>query len=92
MTRRDAIQLGVGRGRVVQNVLGKPIPDWAKEFGATSCAQLTLKYIVSNPAVTGVIHGTAAMIHLEDNRAAGTGALPNSAQRKKIEAAIGTAV
>jgi aryl-alcohol dehydrogenase-like predicted oxidoreductase len=84
------VNLPFGRGRVFQNVLGKPIPDWAAEFGATSWAQVFLKYIVSNPAVTCVIPGTATMAFLQDNQAAGHGALPNEAQRKKIEAAVGT--
>ena len=84
------VNLPFGRGRVFQNVLGKPIPDWAKEFGATSWAQVFLKYIVSNPAVTCVIPGTATMGYLQDNQAAGHGALPDEAQRKRIEAAVST--
>jgi aryl-alcohol dehydrogenase-like predicted oxidoreductase len=83
------VNLPFGRGRVFQNVLGKPIPDWATEFGATSWAQVFLKYIVAYPAVTCVIPGTATMAFLQDNQAAGHGALPDAAQRKKIEAAVG---
>ena len=41
-----------GRNRVFQKTAGKPLPDWAKEIDATSWAQIALKYIVSNPAVT----------------------------------------
>ena len=47
-----------GRNRVFQKTAGKPLPDWAKEIDATSWAQIALKYIISNPAVTCAIPGT----------------------------------
>jgi aryl-alcohol dehydrogenase-like predicted oxidoreductase len=80
------INLPFGRQRVFQKVQGKPLPDWAKEIDATSWAQIFLKYIISNPAVTAVIPGTATMPFLIDNIAAGKGRLPDAAMRKRIEA------
>jgi len=82
------INLPFGRSRVFQNVLGKPLPAWASEFEATTWAQVFLKYILANPAVTCVIPGTATMAYLQDNQAAGHGKLPDEALRKKIEAAV----
>ena len=79
------INLPLGRTRVFQKVLNKPLPDWAKEMDATSWAQIFLKYIVSNPAVTCVIPGTATTEFLVDNNLAARGRLPDAALRKRIE-------
>jgi aryl-alcohol dehydrogenase-like predicted oxidoreductase len=80
------INLPFGRTRVFQRVLDKPLPDWAKEIDATSWAQIFLKYIVANPAVTAVIPGTATTQFLVDNNLAARGRLPDAAMRKRIEA------
>jgi aryl-alcohol dehydrogenase-like predicted oxidoreductase len=79
------INLPFGRTRVFQKVLNKPLPDWAKDIDATSWAQIFLKYIVSNPAVTAVIPGTATPEFLVDNNLASRGRLPDAALRRKIE-------
>jgi aryl-alcohol dehydrogenase-like predicted oxidoreductase len=79
------INLPFGRTRVFQKVLGKPLPDWAKEIDATSWAQIFLKYIVSNPAVTAAIPGTEKVQFLVDNMGAAKGRLPDAAMRKRIE-------
>lgn len=79
------INLPLGRTRVFQKVLNKPLPDWAKEMDATSWAQIFLKYIASNPAVTCVIPGTATTEFLVDNNLAARGRLPDAALRKRIE-------
>jgi len=67
-------------------VSGKPVPEWAREFGATTWAQFFLKYVVSHPAVTCAIPGTTKRSHLEDNQAAGRGTLPDAALRRRMEA------
>jgi len=79
------INLPLGRTRVFQKVLNRPLPDWAKDIDATSWAQIFLKYIVSNPAVTCVIPGTATTEFLVDNNLAARGRLPDAALRKRIE-------
>jgi aryl-alcohol dehydrogenase-like predicted oxidoreductase len=80
------VNLPFGRTRVFQRVLNQPLPGWAGEFDATTWAQVFLKYIVSNPAVTAVIPGTATMQFLTDNNLAARGRLPDPAMRKRIEA------
>ncbi len=80
------INLPFGRSRVFQRVLGKPLPDWAAEFDATSWAQVFLKYLASNPAVTCVIPGTETIPFAIDNNNASRGRLPDAAMRKRIEA------
>jgi aryl-alcohol dehydrogenase-like predicted oxidoreductase len=75
-----------GRGRsYFPQVAGKAVPDWAKEFDASTWAQFFLKYIVSHPAVTAAIPGTTTLAHLQDNQLGGRGRLPDAAQRKKME-------
>jgi aryl-alcohol dehydrogenase-like predicted oxidoreductase len=80
------VNLPLGRTRVFQRVLNKPLPDWTKDIDATSWAQIFLKYIISNSAVTAVIPGTATIPFLVDNNTAARGRLPDAAMRKRIEA------
>jgi diketogulonate reductase-like aldo/keto reductase len=63
---------------------GKPLPPWAAELGITSWAQYFLKWIVSHPAVTCAIPGTARPDHMRDNLAGGRGPMPDAATRKKM--------
>jgi aryl-alcohol dehydrogenase-like predicted oxidoreductase len=75
-----------GRGRsYFPRVACKPVPEWAKEFDATTWAQFFLKYNLGHPAITAAIPGTTTMAFLEDNQAGGRGRLPDAAMRKKME-------
>jgi diketogulonate reductase-like aldo/keto reductase len=71
-------------GTMFARVRGKPLPPWATEFGAASWAQFFLKWIVGHPAVTCAIPGTGKPEHIADNVAAGFGALPDAAMRKRM--------
>jgi diketogulonate reductase-like aldo/keto reductase len=71
-------------GAMFGKVRGKPVPEWAAEFGAKTWAQYFLKWIVSHPAVTCAIPGTGKPEHMLDNLAAGTGALPDAAMRRRM--------
>ncbi len=73
-------------GALFRQVRGKPLPDWAGEIGAASWAQFFLKWIVSHPAVTCAIPGTGKTEHMIDNLAAGRGALPDAAMRRRMSA------
>lgn len=75
-------------GAMFNQVKGRPLPAWAGELGCTSWAQLFLKWILANPAVTCVIPGTRSARHVEDNLGAARGVLPDAAMRKRIEAAF----
>jgi diketogulonate reductase-like aldo/keto reductase len=57
----------------------QPVPDFAKEFGAASWAQLFLKFVIAHPAVTNVIPATSSPEHVTDNMAALYGDLPDKA-------------
>jgi aryl-alcohol dehydrogenase-like predicted oxidoreductase len=76
-------------GALFGRVKGKALPEWANEFDCTSWAQLFLKFILSNPAVTCVIPGTSKVTHLLDNLQAGVGKLPDSTHKKKMIELIG---
>jgi len=63
---------------------GKPLPPWAAELGIASWAQYFLKWIVSHPAVTCAIPGTARPEHMRDNLAGGRGPIPDAATRRRM--------
>jgi diketogulonate reductase-like aldo/keto reductase len=71
-------------GALFSHVKGKPLPPWAAELGIQSWAQYFLKWIVSHPALTCTIPGTGRPEHIRDNVAAGLGALPDAAARKRM--------
>lgn len=71
-------------GSLFSRVRGKDLPPWAQEFDCHSWGQFFLKYILSHPAVTCVIPGTANPKHMKDNVQAGLGKLPDESQRKQM--------
>lgn len=73
-----------GGGQMFAKVRGKPLPDWAADIEAKSFGQIFLKYLISHPAVTCVIPGTAKPDHMRDNVGAGIGPLPDAAFRQRI--------
>ena len=81
--------LPFGRGRVLSAFQAKDIPDWARELGIETWAQFALKWVVSHPAVTSAIPGTAKLAYLKDNLGAARGPMPDAATRKKMAALIG---
>ena len=75
-----------GRGRsFFPRVAGKALPDFAKEFDATTWAQFFLKYNLSHPAVTAIIPGTTTMAYLKTTRPAGAASCPMRACGKMEE-------
>lgn len=73
------------RAALFDKVRGKDLPDWAMiELGASSWAQLMLKFILANQAVTAVIPATSNPRYMADNLKAGQGQLPDAAQRQRI--------
>jgi len=82
------INLPFGRGRLFQAVQGKALPPWASGFDCASWAQFFLKYIVSHPAVTCCVPGTARVDYLLDNLGAARGRLPDAPTRRRMEELI----
>ena len=75
-------------GDLFGQVRGKQLPPWVASFAAT-WAQVFLKYILANPAVTCVIPATANPVHMADDAASGTGALPDVEQRAQLLRLLG---
>ena len=65
-----------GGGGLLRRLRDRPLPAWAAEIGATSWAQVLLKFVLSHPAVTCTIPGTSRPEHMADNALAGTGTIP----------------
>ena len=72
------------RGRLFRRVEGRPLPEWAAELDCTSWAQLFLKFVLGQPAVTCPIPATSKLHHLVDNMRAGAGRLPDEAMRRRM--------
>jgi diketogulonate reductase-like aldo/keto reductase len=72
------------RGTLFRHIRGRALPDWASECDCRSWAQLFLKYILAEPAVTCVIPATGNPDHMNDNLGAGFGRLPDTSQRQQI--------
>jgi aryl-alcohol dehydrogenase-like predicted oxidoreductase len=76
-------------GDLFDRVRGRELPPVAAELGATSWAQLMLKWILGHPAVTCPIPASSKARHMIDNLQAGRGAVPDQAQRAAILKALG---
>ena len=76
------------RGQLLARVRNQPLPEWALDVDATSWAQLLLKFILAQPAVTAVIPATSRPHYMADNLLAGHGRLPDARQCRQIAAAF----
>jgi diketogulonate reductase-like aldo/keto reductase len=75
-------------GDLIRTIMRKPLPPVAAEIGATSWAQLILKFIISHPAVTCVIPATTRVDHVQENLGAARDPLPDAAIRARIVAHV----
>jgi aryl-alcohol dehydrogenase-like predicted oxidoreductase len=76
--------LPFGRSSVFAAVRGKSVPEWARDFDATTWPQFFLKFLLGHEAVTVVIPGTTNPAHLADNISAGRGRFPDARQRQAM--------
>ncbi len=77
-----------GRTSLFRRAGTTPLPEFAKEFDATTYAQLFLKFILAHPAITAVTPATSQAKNMLDNIGGGTGRLPSAAQVKQIIAFV----
>ena len=82
------VNLPFGGGGLLRKLSSRKLPDWAGEIGCTSWAQLLLKFVLANRAVTCVIPGTSKAEHMRDNAQAGLGVYPDAAMLKRMTASI----
>jgi diketogulonate reductase-like aldo/keto reductase len=78
----------LGSGRLVRAAKGKPVPDWARDFGAGTWAQFFLKYLLGHEACTCVTPGTGNPDHAADILGAGEGRLPYEPERRRMVEAV----
>jgi diketogulonate reductase-like aldo/keto reductase len=71
-------------GALFSTVKGRALPAEAAALGCRSWAQLFLRWILAHPAVTCAIPASRRVEHLEDNMAAGMGALPDFKAQKAL--------
>ncbi len=76
-------------GDLFNVVRGRPLPAWAREFGAANWAQFFLKFIVSHPAVTCAIPATSNPAHMAENIGALHGRLPDADLRRRMAQHVG---
>jgi diketogulonate reductase-like aldo/keto reductase len=77
------------QGALTRRLADEPMPDWANEIGATSWAQILLKFILAHPGVTAAIPATSRVDHVRENLAAAGGPLPDANLRARISAHVG---
>ncbi len=82
------INVPYDRGYLFRKVRGVALPAWAAEFDCASWGQFFLKFVLSQPAVTCVIPGTAKARHMLDNLGAGRGRLPDAGLRRRMVALL----
>ena len=77
-------------GDLFSSIRRKPLPPFAAELGCMSWAQLLLKYVLGNAAITCAVPGTRNPRHVLDNLGAAVGPMPDAAIRRRIvDAALG---
>lgn len=72
------------KGSMIDRAAGHPLPAVAAELGCRSAAQLFLKWVLGDPAVTVVLAATRNPRHAAENVAAASGRVPDDAQRRAI--------
>jgi diketogulonate reductase-like aldo/keto reductase len=76
------------QGALTNRLKREELPEWAAATGASSWAQLMLKFILAHPAVTVAIPATTRVDHVRENLAAATGNFPDAAMRERISAHV----
>ncbi len=77
-----------GRTSLFRRAANTPLPEFAKDFDATTYAQFFLKFTLSHPAITAVTPATSQAKNMIDNLGGGIGRVPTEAQRRQIIAFV----
>ena len=72
------------RGALIRRIKGRAVPGWAAEIGVTTGAQMLLKWVISNPAVTCAIPATSRVDHMRENMAVLKTPMPDAAMRARM--------
>src|SRR5262249_9410965 len=77
-------------GAYFDRLEGKALPEWAREFGAETWAQFSLKYILANPHLTCVLTETSDPQHMQENLLTAVGPVPDAAALRRMRELIAT--
>jgi diketogulonate reductase-like aldo/keto reductase len=72
------------KGAMIDRAAGHDLPPVAAELGCRSAAQLFIKWVLGDPAVTVILAATRNPRHAAENLAAAAGRVPDDGQRKAI--------
>jgi len=72
------------KGAMIDRAAGHDLPPVAAELGCRSAAQLFVKWVLGDPAVTVVLAATRNPRHAAENLEAASGRVPDAGQRKAI--------
>ncbi len=78
------VNMPLEKARLHKLVENRPLPDFAKEFGAENWSQFFLKWVISHPAVTCAIPATSNPAHQTENIGALKGDLPDQKMRTRM--------
>ena len=74
----------LSKGAMIDRAAGRALPAVAAELGCRSAAQLFIKWVLGDPAVTVVLAATRNPRHAMENLEAASGSVPDSGQRRAI--------
>ncbi len=72
------------KGAMIDRASGHALPPVAEELGCRSAAQLFIKWVLGEPAVTVILAATRNPRHAAENLEAAAGTTPDAGQRKAI--------
>lgn len=72
------------KGAMIDRAAGQALPPVAMELGCRTPAQLFVKWVLADPAVTVILAGTRNPRHAAENLEGASGAVPTAAQRAAI--------
>jgi len=73
------------KGAMIDRAADRPLPPVATELDCRSAAQLFIKWVLGDTAVTVVLTGTRNPRHAAENLEGASGVTPNEAQRTAIQ-------
>jgi diketogulonate reductase-like aldo/keto reductase len=71
-------------GSMISRARGKPLPPVADELGCRTAAQVFIKWVLADPAVTVILTATRNPRHAAENLEAAGGSVPTARQRAAI--------